>query len=333
MEQEYHFIRNALKLLGITLLVYLFMRFILPVVLPFFVAAFLASSVYPMTQKVAKKKKPTKKDRRKKLFSVLVSTLISVLIVGGIFLLIRYLGSQLMELWNNRRALFFWESFPDTGLLGKIKSALAEEVASDHMVDGVVKSLISGVTQMGETLGIFVTLVVVFVAAYLIVKDYEHLREMVKSSAFGEVVVALSKDVAAVGGTYLKAQGKIMLLVIAICAAALFVIKNPYFLLMGILIGLFDALPFLGTATIFVPWALIECLQGHWWLGLYYLLIAGATGILRQFLEPKLIGDGVGADPLAVLMSIYIGIQVFGWWGVILGPASAFLIWEIYRFT
>lgn len=56
------------------------------------------------------------------------------------------------------------------------------------------------------------------------------------------------------------------------------------------------------------------------------------TALVRQFLEPKLIGQSVGANPLAVLLSIYVGMQVFGLWGVILGPASVFLIWEIYRF-
>lgn len=43
MEQNYHFIRNTIKLLGITLLVYAFMKWLLPMVLPFFVAFYLAA--------------------------------------------------------------------------------------------------------------------------------------------------------------------------------------------------------------------------------------------------------------------------------------------------
>lgn len=319
------------------MVVYIFMKYMLPIVFPFFVAAYVAALFYPVTRRISRKgaKEGTKgrEGKKKRFLSLLLFAGAGILVVAAVVLLVRYLGSQLAELWSNRRMFFFWEDFPDDGVLGQIKAALQEQVRSDNMVDGMVKSVISGFTRIGDTLGGLVTLVVIFVAAFLIVRDYEHLRDMVRSSAFGEVVLALSKDVAGVGGTYLKAQGKIMLLVIAVCTVALLVIKNPYFLLLGIFIGVFDALPFLGTATIFVPWALVEFLQQRWGLGLYYLAIAGATSVLRQFLEPKLIGDGVGANPLAVLMSIYIGIQIFGWLGVVLGPASAFLIWEIYRFT
>jgi predicted PurR-regulated permease PerM len=74
-------------------------------------------------------------------------------------------------------------------------------------------------------------------------------------------------------------------------------------------------------------------LQQNIGLGIYYLLLAAGTSLLRQFLEPKLIGKQVGANPLLVLASIYLGLQIYGIWGVLLGPATAFLVWEIYRFT
>ena len=82
----------------------------------------------------------------------------------------------------------------------------------------------------------------------------------------------------------------------------------------------------------FVPWALFEFFQGAYLSGIIYLAVTVITTLARQFLEPKLIGKSVGANPLMVLVSIYLGMQVYGLWGVILGPASAFLIWEIYRF-
>ena len=63
-------------------------------------------------------------------------------------------------------------------------------------------------SSVTDTVGGMVSVVVVFVATYLILKDYETLREMVHRSAFGEVVLALGKDLAGAGGAYLKAQGK-----------------------------------------------------------------------------------------------------------------------------
>ena len=95
-------------------------------------------------------------------------------------------------------------------------------------------------------------------------------------------------------------------------------------------IGFCDALPFIGTGTIFVPWALINILLGKYkqavWLFVYYIICS----FVRELLEPKLVGKHLGVPPLAVLMSIYIGIQVYGGAGVIFGPVSALLIYEIY---
>ena len=55
-----------------------------------------------------------------------------------------------------------------------------------------------------------------------------------------------------------------------------------------------------------------------------------ASGI-RQFLEPRLIGKKIGASPLVVLLSFYLGVFVYGWKGVLFGPLSALLIYGIFR--
>ena len=80
-----------------------------------------------------------------------------------------------------------------------------------------------------------------------------------------------------------------------------------------------------------MPWALIELLLGNYQyaagLFLYYVICS----FVRELLEPKLVGKHLGVPPLAVLMSIYIGIQLYGGAGVIFGPVSALLIYEVYR--
>ena len=53
--------------------------------------------------------------------------------------------------------------------------------------------------------------------------------------------------------------------------------------------------------------------------------------LIREFLEPKLVGRGLGIHPLAVVCSLYVGICVYGGTGILLGPFSALLIRELYR--
>ena len=133
------------------------------------------------------------------------------------------------------------------------------------------------------------------------------------------------------GGAYLKAQLILMFAITAVCVAGLYLSGNEYALLAGCGIGICDAMPFLGTGTIFIPWALIEMLQGEYMLAAIYTVIYTICTLMREFLEPKLIGNKLGMHPLSVIVSIYVGLGIYGLWGFALGPFSYILIREIYR--
>ena len=100
---------------------------------------------------------------------------------------------------------------------------------------------------------------------------------------------------------------------------------------MGIVIGLLDALPFIGTGTILIPWGAFQMFTGKFWVGVCLVLLFLVTNTLREFLEPKLIGDRMGIYPIAMVAAVYIGICVYGVAGVALGPVSLMLIVEIWR--
>ena len=51
----------------------------------------------------------------------------------------------------------------------------------------------------------------------------------------------------------------------------------------------------------------------------------------RELMEPKLVGDKLGMRPLAVIVSVYMGLQIYGLGGIVLGPLSYILVREIWR--
>ncbi|MDD6194307.1 MAG: AI-2E family transporter [Lachnospiraceae bacterium] len=319
MEQRYHFIKSGTKLLGITLVVFVFMKWILPMVLPFFIAYYIASLVRGAKEK--EKRNP------------ILRLFLTIGIIGLVIMVGWYLSQEFLELWSRREELLYWEGAEESGLIGQLYQKLVQQFDGEHLSDELIRKVASPFGGMRDTLGGFVAVAVTAVATVLMIGEYDALREKLHKNALGQVIVALGKDLSVAGGDYLRAQGWIMLIITGICILALFLVGNPYAVLVGIAIGICDALPFIGTSLVFVPWAIVMFFQGSIWLGIYYLILAGGTSLLRQFLEPKFIGHRVGANPLAVLISIYLGLQFYGIWGVVLGPASAFLIWEIYRFT
>jgi predicted PurR-regulated permease PerM len=169
------------------------------------------------------------------------------------------------------------------------------------------------------------------VATVLVMTDFENLKERFQRTGVGLMIEKIGKDTLHVTGKYLKAQLIILSIVCCICVAGLFFAGNRYALLAGLGIGICDALPFLGTGTIFIPWLILCLFEGKYLFAVLYGAIYVISTLAREFLEPKLVGKGAGAHPLAVIFSIYVGIYAYGTVGVILGPLSALLICEIYK--
>ena len=97
----------------------------------------------------------------------------------------------------------------------------------------------------------------------------------------------------------------------------------------GIALGFVDVLPILGTGTVLIPWAIISVFQKKYLLAAGLLVIYGICYFFREFAEARLMGNEMGITGLETLISIYVGLSVFGLWGMLLGPAGYLMIREI----
>ena len=130
------------------------------------------------------------------------------------------------------------------------------------------------------------------------------------------------------GGDYLKAQAVIVLVVIALCVTGLWLMGNPYALLAGILIGLLDALPFIGTGTILLPWALIQVFRKEFFKAAACATLFLVANTAREVLEPKLLGKKLGVYPIVIAAAVYGGMYLYGAAGVVLGPLTLLIVAE-----
>jgi predicted PurR-regulated permease PerM len=99
-------------------------------------------------------------------------------------------------------------------------------------------------------------------------------------------------------------------------------LRVPYAFILALLTALVDFLPLLGTGIILIPWAIVSLLLGEVRLGVGLLVLYAVSSVIRQILEPKLIGDGLGLHPLLSLAAMYSGLRLFGVWGMILAPLA-----------
>ena len=98
------------------------------------------------------------------------------------------------------------------------------------------------------------------------------------------------------------------------------ILRVNYAFLFALLTAVFDALPILGVGGILLPWALYSLLSGNYLYAVGLLVIYGVIFIVRQFLEPRIIGTQIGLPPIVTLMSIYVGLRIFGVFGALLFP-------------
>ena len=109
----------------------------------------------------------------------------------------------------------------------------------------------------------------------------------------------------------------------------MFIIGNPYYIMAGIGIGILDALPIFGTGTVLIPWAFLELLTGDWKQAVILAGLYLVCYFVRQILEVRMMGGQVGLSPLETLASVYVGLELFGFFGFILGPLGLLLVEDL----
>ena len=129
-----------------------------------------------------------------------------------------------------------------------------------------------------------------------------------------------------VGGMYLRSYLTLMGVTFAEMLLGLSLLRIGYALLLALLIALVDFLPVLGVGTVLVPWSLVSFVTGNPARGIGLLVLWGVSLAVRQFLEPHLIGRGLGIHPCLTLLSMYAGLRLFGIVGMLLCPPAAALL-------
>lgn len=323
------------------LIVYILFKFIFPLIFPFLISAVLALFLYPWFQKQAKRI-----HIPPMVLGVIFILLFFLLSSAALFFLGRTLFSEIKSLSSN---LSYYEN--------TIHCCLSSACVSIENLTGIQASYIENTLlssfqnflgNIQDNLGskiflqsfsyvkIAITLITVcfliFVSFVLWLKDFEIIKNMVKSSSFYGFLKKIYQDTRQLIGTYLKAQLIILFVICLLSVLGLLILKNPYALLLGILIGLLDAMPFLGTGCVFIPCGIFHLIQADFYYSAVYLTLYLVTALSREFLEPRLIGSKFGIPSILILIAIYAGIQLFGISGVILGPMYFLLCYEIVNY-
>ena len=337
-------LKKILLISGITGAVYGGFKYLLPLVVPFIFAYGAALWLRPSVRYLERRLKFRFLGKERGIPASVIGGAEILAVFGGILGLLYFGGSRIFrQLYQFTNAFPGWINWLDvnlTGLCRKLEAAFGLKndylVASARDMVGELGNAVKTSTMtliMNTSMAILrnaasmvIFLIIFFVASLLFLQEMDDIRERKSDSMFHREFSLIGRRLVNVGSAWLKTQLVIMSITSIICTAGLFFIGNPYSLLLGIGIGFLDALPIFGTGTVLIPWGIFMLIQKKWKSGLVLLGLYVVCYFIRQILEAKIMGGKVGLSALETLISMYVGLKLFGIAGFLLGPMGLLII-------
>lgn len=171
-------------------------------------------------------------------------------------------------------------------------------------------------------------------ATFFISKDWYRLKSLARKFVpvairQGSMKVYVDLRKALFG--FIRAQATLISITAVIVLIGLFILRVNYAIALAFIIGIIDLLPYLGTGLVFVPWIIYEFIVENYSLGIGLLVLYIVVLVQRQVMEPKIVSTNIGITPLASLISIFVGLQLLGFTGLIVGPIVAVLISTLHK--
>lgn len=284
--------------------------------------------------------------RRKAGSAVVITTVIALVILCGYLLVSRLISAgigfveMLPDLWQNLEADFreigenlsvIYNGLPQDLRQNIVKIGQEMDVYLAELVSTIGTPTVSAVGNFAKNIpGLVINVIMCILSAYFFIAEKESIGQFwqrcIPAGIRDKWRLVFGSLKNAVGG-YFKAQLKIELWIFVLLLAGFFLLRIPYAPLVAFLIAVLDFLPFFGTGAVMVPWAVIKILSADYEMALWLLVIWGVGQLVRQIIQPKIVGDSVGIEPLPTLILLYIGYKCASVVGMILAiPIGIILI-------
>lgn len=349
MKPSTKYLKIAINIASV-LLVFAFCVWILPRIIvffmPFVIAGIIALIANPLVRFLEQKLKIVRKAG-----TVVVIVLVLGLVVLVCYAVIAKLIEETVGFFGNAPQILADLSDTLDNISDKVNllsRRMPEGIREwlDGVGDSAVAYFADWVSGLGEPIGelassiaahlpsIIVSTIMCILASYLFVAEREYLEKMavkfVPERLRERFSVVTSTMTSAVGG-YFKAQLKIMVFVYAVLLVGLVVIDVDYAFLIALLIAILDFLPFFGSGAAMWPWALVEVFEKEYKLAIGIMIVWGLSQLIRQLIQPKLVGDSIGLAPIPTLIFLYVGFKVGGALGLILAVPIGMIIINLYK--
>lgn len=354
MDNEYRKAANiTIVVAGLFFLFWLIFKYTVSAIAPFLLALIISAAISPLVDKISKK---TKLPRRLCAAAILTVSLVIILALSYFLVsrLIFELGDLLRGLSENPEAIghtiegirgkFFGDGSPFAFLPKFFESSAFEQLGidPDAIMRDALGSIISSLSALIPSAAVSIVksvpnailfVMVLFIAAYYFSADGGKIFSLISliiPERWRRKIPVVRKKLKSILVGYLKAYFVIMLITFIETLIGFLILGVDYAFLMATVVAFVDILPIFGAGTVLIPWAIFSFFTSNTPLGIGLLVLYAVTLIVRQFIEPKIVGSTLGIHPLATLASVYLGLEFFGIAGIVIGPMAVLLLRELF---
>jgi len=335
------FLINIVFFAVIIALAVLFVKYALVWVMPFLLELAAVAAVEPVVRKLAERTRI-----KRSACAVFMVLLVWIVVALLMYVLLTAVIGEVSSLAAN------WQVYMESAQhwAGSIIDWFEEQLA---LFPSNYQSLIrDGIAELQKSLGSFASsavtplfnwvksiavrlpwlllfMLITIVSSCFLSADYPRIKLFVlsqlsarRSEAARHIKDFVSKTVF----KFVRAYSILLLITFSELAIGLSVLRIPYALTLAVVIAFIDLLPVLGTGTILIPWGVIWLFAGNVWGGVSILALFLIMTIVRQIIEPRIVGQQIGLHPLVTLMSMYIGLQALSIIGMFLLPLTILFI-------
>ncbi|UWE04477.1 sporulation integral membrane protein YtvI [Laceyella sacchari] len=349
-------IARAMIVLASIVAAFYILSFLLPLLYPFVLGWLIALMIEPMVKWLERRVRLPRWAGVTLILFLLLTSLLSLLIfiIAELVVELTHLADFLPAFLNKAGNLFV-DTFTKetTGVSRLIESVQAyleknpehQQRISQSIQENIgiiankgTESITEIVAAIGRFLGdlpYYITvLVFITLAAFFISLDWPRLSRNLLvwvPEHFHKTASLISADLKKALFGFVRAQLTLISITAVIMFAGLMILQVPYAFTMAFIIGLVDLLPYLGVGAVLVPWVIYLFLIGNIQLATGLSIVYAIIIIIRQFLEPKLVASNVGIDPLLTLISLFVGLKLFGIIGLVIGPVTVVVGLALHR--
>lgn len=341
IEKQKAFIVHVLYYTMILAIVYIVIKYILPLLMPFVIGAIIALSFRRLIDLIEAK------TRIKRAFVSIFILLIFYGIIGFFAFLIGFkIVNSIGEVFTKLPSLY------KDSLLPALQSSVDQlniyfpgmETPLEDFMKNIDKSIFSFLTNASSTIAVTVTgiagqlpsilikLIFTIVSSFFFTIDYYKIADFLMQQFKGErrdMLLKLKNNGLGTLGKFIRAYGAIISITFVELSAGFWIIgiSNP--LLIGLLVAIIDIMPILGTGAVLLPWSLIGFITGDIKIGIGMFVLYIVITAVRQTLEPKIVGQQIGLHPIVTLLLMFVGAQLMGILGLLLLPVLATLLLKL----